>query len=169
MLPVVWVTLGAIIFAASLRAARSLRARRAGRLAVGVLYIGAGALVNAAFLARGDDYEKFADGSYIPYVRDTWRSLVVPNHDVFISALIAYELAVGVLVLSGGRRAQLGLVGAIGFHVALLSFGWGFYLWSLPMLVALALLLRAERQPGTSDPVTVPAELLPMAKRSSAI
>ena len=159
MLPVVWLILGGITFAAAVRAARSPRARRAGRLAVGVLYIGAGALVNAAFLARGDDYEKFADGSYIHYVRDTWRSLVVPNHDVFISTLIVYELAVGVLVLSGGRRTQLGLVGALGFHVALLSFGWGFYLWSLPMLVALALLLRAERQSATSGPQTNPAEM----------
>ena len=99
-------------------------------------------------------------------MRGTWRSLVVPNHDLFISLLIAFELAVGVLVLSSGRRAELGLVGAIGFHPALLSFGWGFYLWSIPMLVALVLLLRARRgsqrdsnRPGAAagDAVLTPA------------
>jgi hypothetical protein len=80
-------------------------------------------------------------------VRDTWRTLVVPNHVLFISILIVYEAAVGLLVLSGGRRAEVGLIGAIGFHIALLSFGgWGFYLWSIPMLVALSLLLRAQHR-----------------------
>ena len=49
------------------------------------------------------------------------------------------------LVLVGGRWTELGLVGTIVFHIALLSFGWGFYLWSVPMLVALTLLLRAQR------------------------
>ena len=52
----------------------------------------------------------------------------------------------GLLVLSGGRRAQLGLVGAIGFVIALLPFGWIFYAWSIPMLVAFVLLLRAEHR-----------------------
>jgi len=50
---------------------------------------------------------------------------------------------------AGGRHAQLGYVAAIAFHVTLLSVGWGFYLWSIPMIGAFSLLLRAERQsPG---------------------
>ena len=89
----------------------------------------------------------WVDGAYIPFVRETWRSLVVPNHGLFISLLIVFETAVGLLVLSGGKRTQLGLAAAIAFHIALLAFGWGFYLWSMPMIGALVLLLRAERQP----------------------
>jgi hypothetical protein len=46
------------------------------------------------------------------------------------------------------KRTQLGLAVAIAFHVALLSFGWGFYAWSIPMIGALGLLLRAERHPN---------------------
>ena len=102
--------------------------------------------MNAVFLATGEDYADFAKGSYLAFVRDTWHSLVVPNHDLFISLLVLFELTVGVLVLSGGRRAEMGIVGAIGFHVALLSFGWGFYLWSIPMLVAFVRLFRAQRR-----------------------
>jgi hypothetical protein len=34
-----------------------------------VLYLGAGAAVNVFLLPRGDDYAKFADGSYIAFVR----------------------------------------------------------------------------------------------------
>lgn len=144
-MPVVWSVLGLVIVVAALRAARSPEALRVGRWAVGVLFIGAGAGVNAWYLARGDDYGGFADGSQFAFVRATWQSVVAPDQLFFISLLIAFELAVGALVLSGDRRAELGLAAAIGFHVALMFFGWAFALWSVPMLFAFALLLRAQR------------------------
>jgi len=53
---------------------------------------------------------------------------------------------------SGGRRlltvvffgTLLGLSGAIGFHLCLMLFGWGFWLWSLPTLTVLALCFVRE-------------------------
>ena len=51
----------------------------------------------------------------------------------------------GLLALRGGRWTQWALAAAIAFHVGLLSFGWGFYLWSIPMISAFVLLLRAAR------------------------
>jgi hypothetical protein len=83
VLPVlIWVACAAVIIRAALRSRRHPDALRTGRIAVGVLYLAAGAAVNAAFLLRGDDYAEFADGSYIPFVRDSWRDLVVPHHEV---------------------------------------------------------------------------------------
>ena len=154
MLPVIWVACAVAVITAAARSGRHPGALRAGRIVVGVLYLGAGAAVNVVFLLRGDDYAKFADGSSIPFVRHTWRTLVVPDHHWFISALIAFELAVGVLALLGGRRTRLAYAAAIAFHVALLSFGWGFFLWSVPMVAALATLLRAERsrEPAGNGP-----------------
>lgn len=145
LLPILWVGCAAVIVRAAVRSARHPAALATGRRAVAVLYIAAGAAVNALFLLRGDDYETFADGSAIGFVRDTWRSVVVPDHDLFIGALVAFELAVGVLALAGGRRTQLAYAAAIAFHVALLSFGWGFALWSVPMVASLVTLLRRER------------------------
>jgi hypothetical protein len=147
MLQIIWVACAVVIITAALRAEHSKRAARTGREAVAVLYLAAGALVNLVFLATGEDYADFADSAYIPSVRNTWRSLVVPNHYLFISLLIGFEAAVGLLVLGGGKRAQVGLAAAIAFHVALLSFGWGFFVWSIPMIGALSLLFRAQRQP----------------------
>lgn len=121
------------------------------------LYIGAGAAANAFFLLRGDDFAEFADGAYIAFVRDTWRSLVVPNIEIFIGLRIAFELAVGVLAALSGRRTQLAYAAAIAFHVALLSLGWGFYLWSGPMIGALATLLRRERHRDIDAEVSSPA------------
>ena len=144
MLPIVWVTCAVAIITAALRCRHHPAALGFGRHAVAVLYLGAGATVNAFFVLRGDDYADFANGAYVPFVRDTWRSVVVPHHDVWISLLIVFELAVGVLALLGGRRTQVAYAAAIVFHIALLSFGWGFYLWSLPMVWALSTLLRGE-------------------------
>src|SRR5919199_2603394 len=112
MLQLIWLTCAVAIVAAAVRAGRSPRAARIGRLAVGTLYLGAGALVNAAFLASGEDYADFADHAYIRFVRETWGSLVVPNHELYISLLVVFESAVGVLILGGGRRTQLGLTAA---------------------------------------------------------
>ena len=149
---ILWVGCAVAIVTAAVRSRHDAGALRFGRHAVGVLYLGAGAAVNGVFLLRGDDYAKFADGAYVRFVRDTWRDVVVPHHHAWIALLIAFELVVGVLALLGGRLTQLGYVAAIAFHVALLSFGWGFYLWSVPMVWALSVLLRGELRAADTRP-----------------
>jgi len=150
---ILWVGCAGVIITAALRCRHHPEAARLGRLAVGGLYLVAGAVVNALFLARGEDYARFADGSYLPFVRHTWRSLVVPHHEVWIGLLIVFEAIVGGLALSGGKRTRVAYAAAILFHVGLLPFGWGFYLWSLPMIAALVTLWRAERR----TPALLPA------------
>jgi hypothetical protein len=49
-----------------------------------------------------------------------------------------------VLVLIGGRAAVVGMIAILGFHVGLMFFGWAFWVWSLPMLAGIMLLLRAQ-------------------------
>jgi hypothetical protein len=151
VLPVLWAGLGIVIVACSLRAARSRRAYVTGVAAVSVLWVVAGAGANAYLLARGGDYSGFADGASTSFVRETWESLVVPHHGLFIGLLIAFEAAAGVLVLVEGAVRQWALVLLIGFTVALVSFGWGFLIWSVPMVVALSLLWRAGRNAGRTE------------------
>ena len=145
----VWVILGATIVGYGVRARRCDQALTRGCLAVFVLWVVAGALVNAAILVFGGSYSGFADGAYVGFVRDTWESLVVPHQVVFIGLLVAFEGLAGSLVLVPGRVRQAALVALVGFNVALLSFGWGFYLWSVPVGTGLVLLLRAERRRGS--------------------
>jgi hypothetical protein len=146
LLPIIWLTCGVVVIVAAVRSRRHEEALRTGRLGFAILYIGAGAAVNAWFLVRGDDYAEFADGATLGLVRDTWRDVVVPNHDWWIAALVVFELTIGALGLVGGRWTQIAYGAAVAFHVALLSFGWGFALWSVPMIGALATLLNAERR-----------------------
>jgi hypothetical protein len=56
----------------------------------------------------------------------------------------AFELAVGMLILASTCNTTIGLVAAIAFHLGLMLFGWGFWLWSVPMLALLVALLRFD-------------------------
>ena len=144
---VMWLVLGATVIVASLLADRSNRARLVARVALGVLFLVFGALVNVIYLVTDwDSFAAFGEMSQFAFVRDTWASLVVPNTGSFIGALIAGEATAGILVLSGGRRLEAGLVLLLGFHVGLLFFGWWLWLYAVPMLGALTLLLRAQRR-----------------------
>jgi hypothetical protein len=147
-LPVLWVALGIVVVTSSLRARKSPAAYRLAVYAVSVLWTLGGAAANGWFLARGDDYSGFADGASTSFVRDTWESLVVPHHTLFIGLLVLFEALAGVLVLVPGPVRQATLLSLIAFDVLLLSFGWGYLVWSVPMVLALSLLWRAGRAQG---------------------
>jgi hypothetical protein len=148
-----WVLCIATAIVASVLAIWRPRARYFGRVAVGVLMLLGGAVFNAVNLALGD-YAGFADEAHFGWVTAAWRAVVAPNQFLFIGLLVVFEAVVGVLILSGGRRTQLGLVGAIGFHLALWLFGWFVTIYSLVMLPVLVLLLRAERRAATVSAAT---------------
>lgn len=139
-----------------------------GRAAVGLLFIAFGAIVNAIYLAMDNGYyDDFANASPFAFVRDTWHSLVLPHQGLFIGLLIVFEGVAGCLVLLGGHWTQAGLAVLIGFHIGQLAFGGVLWPWAVMMLVALSLLLRAERRSSASllsgrspatDPVAVRAK-----------
>ena len=114
---------GVTTIIAAVLATRSRRWRYIGRAAVGALFVLGGALVNASYLASGADYAGFADTAHFAWVTDAWRAVVAPNVVPWISLLVVFEATVGALILSGGRRTQLGYVGVIGFYLALWLFG----------------------------------------------
>jgi hypothetical protein len=147
---VVWVVCGVVTLVAAVLAGRSGRARLAGRVAVGVLFVFGGALLHVINLATGVDYTDFADPAHFGWVTDAWRAVVGPNQMLFIGLLVVFEATVGVLVLIGGRWTQLGYLGVIGFYLALWLFGWFETVWVLVMLPAMLLLLRAERRAAGS-------------------
>jgi len=141
-----WVACVATAIMASVLAIWSRRARYVGRLAVGVLMLLGGAAFNAVNLATGETYADFADQAHFDWVTSAWRAIVAPNHYLFIGLLVVFEAVVGVLILMGGRWTRIGLIEALGFHLALWLFGWGVTIYALLMVPALVLLLLAERR-----------------------
>lgn len=149
---ILWVACGLTMIVASVLAGHSKRAMYAGRIATGVLMLVGGAVVNAVYLATGRDYAGFADPAHFAWVTSAWHAVVAPHHVLFIGLLVAFEATVGVLILSGGRRTQLGLAGAIAFHLLLWLFGWIETVWCLVVIVPMVLLLRAERRATAPAP-----------------
>ena len=99
----------------------------------------AGAATHIILLTtRPSSYDSFADGSWWPFIAHAWRSVLVPNVHYLIPLLVLFEAAVGLLILSRAYR-RIGIGAAIAFNAALILFGWGFCLWSVPVI---ALLLR---------------------------
>jgi hypothetical protein len=120
------------------------RMARVGRLAFGVMFTG-GAAIHAAIVVTGTEtYQHFADTAFLPFVKAGWLSVFMPHAALLGLLLAAFELAVGLLILAGGPETRLGLLAAIAFHLGLMLFGWGFWLWSIPMLAMLVALLRFD-------------------------
>jgi hypothetical protein len=153
---VAWLVLTVVTLVAAIAAQRSPRALVVGRVALGVYYVFAGALVNLIYLATGTTFATFADSAHVSFVRDTWHSLVAPHEPFFIGLLIAFEATMGVLVLVGGRSAELGMVGILAMQACLFLFGWVLTVLAAVMVVAVGLLLRAQRRSDRTPQPLVP-------------
>ena len=157
---ILWLVCGAATIIAAVLADRSRRAQYLGRTAVGVLFIAGGALLHVINLATGTDYAGFADAAHFAWVTHAWNVVLVPNHVLLIGLLALFEATAGALVLSGGRRTELGYLAVIAFYLALWPFGWIETVWVLIMLPAMLLLLRAERRAAPASQGAASADAL---------
>jgi hypothetical protein len=117
---------------------------RRGRLAVGGFFLWTGG-VHVGIVAAGTDfYRHFADHALLAFVRDGWAHVFMAEPTFFGLGLFAGETLLGALLLTGGTRARVGWVGVIAFHLLLMLFGVGFWVWSVPALAVLVPLARAD-------------------------
>jgi hypothetical protein len=137
------------------RVGRPERLARLGRRTMGGLYLVSAGVHVGIVAADTELYRRFADGALLPWVRTAWRAVFMAQPVGWGLALAAGELAVGTAILSGGRWTRLGLLAAIAFHVALMPFGFGFWAWSVPMLVLLVALWRSETGHAANPSVQV--------------
>lgn len=96
-------------------------------------------------------YRHFAATSFLPFVRHGWADIVMADPVVWGLLLATGEATLGALLLIGGRAAKAGWVGVVSFHLLLMLFGFGFWLWSVPALMILVPLLRVD-WPGLGEP-----------------
>jgi hypothetical protein len=94
--------------------------------------------------ADAEVYRHFADAAQLPFVRETWSDIFMAHASTWALLVMVGELTMGLLLLRGGPAAKVGWVGVIAFHVALMLFGWGFWLWSVPALVFLVWAARRD-------------------------
>lgn len=148
---ILWTLCGIVTLIAAALARRSKRWLYTGRGAVGVLFIIGGALAHIVNLISGASYTRFADPALFGWVTTTWRTVVPPHHVVLIGLLAAFEATVGALIISGGRRTQVGYAGVIAFYLALWLFGPIEAVWCAVMIPAMVVMLLAERRAASAD------------------
>ncbi|WP_192476346.1 hypothetical protein [Arthrobacter sp. AET 35A] len=97
-------------------------------------------------------YAAFANEATLPFVTEAWRQVFMAQPVGWGLALAVGEATLGVLLLRGGTAAKLGWLGVIAFHLGLMLFGWGFWLWSVPFLaIVLPAALKDLRAPAPTD------------------
>jgi hypothetical protein len=86
-----------------------------------------------AFLALTTprSYDGFADAALFGWTHTAWQQVFMSHPTLWALVLAAGELAVAVLLV---RAPRIGYLAVILFHLALMLFGWGFWLWSVPAL-----------------------------------
>ena len=141
-------------------------ARRIRRFVGHLFLVTAG--INAGMVAADPQaYRPFADPAALDFVQDSWEQIVMAHPAVWGLLLAGGELVLGVLLLLGGRAARVGWVGVITFHLLLMLFGPGIWLWCIPALTVLVPAAAGDwphlvRRPRDSSdvPVTATIELV---------
>ncbi|GAB3040064.1 hypothetical protein GCM10011376_36130 [Nocardioides flavus (ex Wang et al. 2016)] len=114
------------------------------RHVVGCLYLVTGGINAGLVIADPQVFRTFADTSFVPLVVRAWDGVVMAHPFAWIMGLACGEVVLGVLLLRGGPAARVGWSGVIAFHVLLMLFGFGFWMWSLPALLLLIPAVRAD-------------------------
>ncbi len=133
------------------------RGRDSLRRLVGCFFLFTGGVHLGMVAADVEVYRHFADGSLLPLVRLAWTDVFMAHAVVWALLVMTGELGMGLLLLRGGAAAKVGWVGAIAFHVCLMLFGWGFWLWSVPVLVFLGWAAHRDWPALGAAPATGPA------------
>jgi len=117
-----------------------------GRVVLGVFFIVMALGVNVVFvLVDPDGFVKLGTNAPLlsPY-EWVFVHIVSKAPAVFGLLVAAFEIAIGLLMLFGGRRTNWGLIGGIVFLVAIAPLGP----WTLPNLImaaAMGVILRSHR------------------------
>ena len=117
---------------------------RRGRVVTGGFFLLTAGIHLGIVVAGPSFYTHFADGALLPLVRTGWADVFMAAPAFWGLCLFSGEAVAGALLLSGGPAARVGWVAVIAFHVLLMLFGVGFWVWSLPALVLLVLLARSD-------------------------
>jgi hypothetical protein len=107
------------------------------RIAFGVIFLWSSGVHVGIVASDPELYRDVADAAWLPGIDTAWQDIFMA-HPTFWGLMIAVgELAIGSALLTGGRLARYGLAGAAAFHLGLMTLGWGYWMWSVPVLVIL--------------------------------
>ncbi|HEY3560622.1 MAG TPA: hypothetical protein VGL05_24320 [Kribbella sp.] len=111
-----------------------------------VALFAAGAAIHVVLaLTTPHSYDGFADAAFFSWTTKAWQQIFMAHPTFWAPLLASAELTIAILLVTARR---IGYTTVIAFHLALMLFGWGFWLWCVP---ALTLALPAARHTFASD------------------
>ena len=143
---VIWALGGALVLL-------GVRRPNAGRLAFGILFLVCSLGINGLFAATdpAGGMRGIAHPAPIPGYRDAVEGVVrlfAGREVVFFALLMAYELAVGLLYLPGGRATRIGILGGVLFNAGILLVYPLYTTMNVTLVAAQLLLLRHDYAPA---------------------
>jgi hypothetical protein len=116
----------------------------AGRIFLGLFFLVMAIGVNGSF-TFGDPqaYIEYASGAPIPLYRDIALTIVELNPVLFGLLLMAFEIAMGLLILHKLKSVRIGLIGTMGFLIAIAPLSFIQIPW-LGLIIGEAYLLTKE-------------------------
>lgn len=116
----------------------------AGRIFMGIFFLVMAIGVNVVTVfVNPNSYIGLGANSFIPLYRWVFTNLIVLAPPLFVLPVAAFEIAIGLLMLSKGRYVKWGLIGGIVFLIGITPLG----VWTLAnpvMAAAVAYLLTKE-------------------------
>ena len=116
----------------------------AGRIFLGFFFLAMALGINGSFILNNPQaYLDYVGGAWVPLYRDLAVSVVSISPVAFGLALMAFEIAMGLLLLHKKRSVKLGLIGTMVFLVSMLPLSWVQIPW-LGLIIAEIYLFRRE-------------------------
>jgi len=116
----------------------------AGRIFLGFFFLAMALGVNGSFtFGNPQAYLDYAEGALIPLYRDLAVSVVAISPVAFGLLLMAFEIAMGLLLLHKQKSVKIGLTGTMLFLVGISPLSWVQIPW-LGLIVAEVYLFRRE-------------------------
>lgn len=118
-----------------------------GRKIVGGFYLTMGGVHLGIVAADPQFYAPFADDSFVPVLQTAWNEIFMAAPALWGLVMCLAEVAIGVMLLVGGRWTMPGWSLVIAFHLMLvLMVGWGILVWVVPFLAVVVPLALADRR-----------------------
>ncbi|NIA25681.1 MAG: hypothetical protein GWP04_08945 [Gammaproteobacteria bacterium] len=99
---------------------------------IGVAYLAA-AIFNAMYtFSRSHELGGYAEGAWFPFLKDFMSDVFMPNGELFMSLVIVFEIAVGLLILSRGTYVDMGVGASVLWVLLVLPFlAWPYLLTNI--------------------------------------
>lgn len=127
------------------------------RATVGVFYLAAAAFNLAYTLPRAGEpelFEGYADGAWLPLFENLVRDVFMPNAEVFMVLVAAFEVAVGLAILGKEPWVDGGVAASVAWVIVLLPFlAWPYLLVNVGLAAAQGSIAARRYQRAAWDAV----------------